>query len=235
MLSTVGDIRDDVIQKLGIATTNAYYTEAILNNWVKQGVRFATSYNKWPFTEGRVQTTFTGSEEWSFEGYKADSFRILTVGGKRFKKLNFDDYLIMKERETTNNDRVYSDFGRLVFINPLADASGTLVAYGQYNPVDPDMTDLTAQTVFTGGDEEGNEAIVEEILAYANTREKKEAEAKFHHARATAILDAVWKRIEDEQYKNQTSKARGGMFDRMNVIAGGFNDDINRRDQFPMG
>lgn len=236
MITTFGDIRDDVIKKLGISTTDAFYTEALLNNWCKQGIRWATAFKKWPFTEGRVSTTFVaGTEEWSFEGYKADSFRIMQIGGKRLEKLNFEDYQISKEEQPSATDRVFSDFGRLVFINPSIDLSGTLTAYGQYNPADIDVTDLTATTPFSNGDDEGNEAIVEEILSYANTREKKEKEAGYHHGRAVQILNGVWERVADEQFNYKTSRARGGMFQRFNVLAGGFRDDLIKRDQFPFG
>lgn len=232
MLTNFGDIKTDVLDKLGVTTTTSFYTDAMLNNWIKQGVRWATAYKKWPFTEGRVSTTFTGSEEWSFEGYKADSFRIVQIGGKRLEKLNFEDYQIFREEGGDSADRVFTDFGRLVMINPNVDLSGTLTAYGQYTPVDIDVTDLTATTVFSGGDEEGNEAIVEEVLAYANTREKKENEANFHHTRATQILDSLYQKVADEQFNYKTHRTRGGMWRRMNVVDGGVQDDLIRRDQF---
>ncbi|KKR20031.1 MAG: hypothetical protein UT51_C0009G0005 [Candidatus Nomurabacteria bacterium GW2011_GWC2_39_41] len=235
MIANFGDIKNDVIRKLGISTTAAFYTDTILNEWIQQGVRWGTSYKKWPFTEGRISTTYAATEEWSFEGIKADSIRLLQVGGKRFQKLNFEDYQIFKEEEPDGEDRVYSDFGRLVFINPNAGVSGTLVAWGQYAPVNIDVTDLTAQTVFSDGDEEGNEAIVEEVLSYANTREKKENEVNFHHTRATQILDNLWNRIKDEQFQYQTHRSRGGMFKRINVLGGGVDDELIRRDQFPLG
>jgi len=98
MIANFGDIKNDVIRKLGISTTAAFYTDTILNEWIQQGVRWGTSYKKWPFTEGRISTTYAATEEWSFEGIKADSIRLLQVGGKRFQKLNFEDYQIFKFR-----------------------------------------------------------------------------------------------------------------------------------------
>lgn len=235
MLSNFGDIKNDVIRKLGIATTDAYYSDAILDNWIQQGHRWATSFRKWPFTEGRVSTTFTGAEEWSFEGYKADSIRMLLIGGKRFQKLNYEDYLILREEEPASEERVFSDFGRLVIVNPDADASGTMTAYGQYVPVDIDITDLTATTVFTGGDEEGNEAISEKVIEFAKIREQQTQDALIHSQKAEAILNDLWKRCQDEQFAYHTHRSRGGMFKRINIIAGGVDDELIRRDQFLFG
>lgn len=232
MIKTFNDLKTDVITKLGIQTTDAYYTDTILNNWIKQGTRWATSFKKWPFTEGRVSSTFTGIEEWNFEGYKSDSFRIVQIGGKRLEKLNFEDYQILREEESDNDDRVYSDFGRTVFINPQIDLSGTLTCYGQYTPVDIDPTDLTSETVFSNGDEEGNEAIVEKVLEFAKTREKKLLEAQAHKVRASEILDLLYKKVTDEQFNYKTHSARGGMWKRIDVVAGELEDEMFKRNQF---
>lgn len=233
MITTSGDIKTDILNKLGVSTTSAFYTDAILNNWIKSATRWATSYKKWPFTEGRVSTTYTSAnEEWSFEGYKADSFRIVQIGGKRLEKLNFEDYQIFKEEDSGANDRVFSDFGRLVFINPNIDLSGTLTAYGQYTPIDIDMTDTASTTVFSNGDEEGNEAIVEEVLSYAKIREKQEQESGYHHTRAMQILDSVYQKVAQEQFNYKTHRTRGGMWKRIDVVEGGVASDSISRDQF---
>lgn len=223
------EIKNDVVRKLGISTTTSdFYTDTILNGWVQQAGRWATAFKKWPFAEGRVQTTYAGSEEVSFEGYKADSFRIVTVGGKLLKKINFEDYLIMREERPNANDRVFSDFERIMFINPNADVSGTLTAYGHFSPANLDMTGGT--TLFSDFDEEGNEAIVEEVLSYANVREKKLEEAQAHHQRAEAILNGLWKRIEDEQFNYKTHNR--GMWKRFDVLQGVETSDLIKRDQF---
>ena len=236
MLTTFSDIRNDFIRKAGIQTTAAGYTDAIIGGWAQQAARFATSYKKWPHTEGRISTTFaSGAEEFLFEGYKADTFRMLIIGGKRLQKLNFEDYMIMKEENPTATDRVYSDFGRLVYVNPLVDASGTLTAYGQYTPVDIDTTDESSTTVFSNVDEEANGAIVDEMLSYKMSREQKDKEAQFYHERAVATLDSLWSRLEAEQYAYQTHRTRGGWFKRMNILGGAVQDELIRRDQFPFG
>lgn len=232
MLSTFADIQTDVVRKLGISTTSAYYTDAMLNGWIQQAHRWATSYKKWPFTEGRVSTTYTGSEEFQFEGYKAESFRMLLIGGKRYQKMNYEDYLLMKEEDPGSTDRVFSDYGRLVIVNAGAGGSGTLTAYGQYTPVDIDVTDHTAPTVFSYGDEEGNEAIVEKVMEFAKSRQLKADEAIVHLQKSAAILEALWKKTQDEQYAYQTARQRGGMFQRFDIL-GGRGDELNNRDQFP--
>jgi len=232
MLTNFGDIKNDVIVKMGITTTSAYYTDDILNDWIRQAERWATSYRKWPFSEGKVETTYTGVEEWNFEGIKADSIRLLQIGGLKYEKQLFEDYQIYKEKEPQGAERIFTDFARTTFINTLAGGSGTLTAWMQYTPAPIDVTDPAAETIFSNGDEEGNEAIVEEVLYYADIREEKEDVSNFHHTRATQILDGVFENYLDEQFNYKTNSATGGMYKRIDVVNGGTRDDIFNRNQF---
>ena len=231
-LSTRDDIFTEVLVRNNRTTTDGFITDTMLKAWFSDAHLWAASFHKWPFTEGRVSSTYTSAqEEWVFEGYKADSFRIVQIGGKRLQKLNFEDYQIMKEEEPSVNDRVYSDFGRIMFINTNIDASGTLTAYGQYQPV-IDVTNETGTTIFSGYDEEGNEAIVEKMTGYMKRREHLAQEAELHDQRAVAKLQEVWQRIEDEQSLYQTHPDRGGIFKRFDVLRGAQEDELFHRDQF---
>lgn len=235
-LNTIGDIQTEVLVRNNRTTTDAFITDAILQGWTRQAHIWSASLHKWPFTEGRTSTTFTtgggvNSDEWFFEGYKADSVRLLQIGNKRLKKLNIRDYQIFREEEPDGNERVYSDFGRTIFINPRIDLSGTLTAWGQYEPI-LDPTNLTATTIFSGFDEEGNEALVEKMSGYLKRREHLTNEAELHDQRATAKLEEIWKRVLDEQYQYQTHPDSGGMFERFDVLRGGITDEIFKRDQF---
>jgi len=229
-MRTRDNIFNEVLVRNNRTTTDGFITDANLKTWFNDANIWGASYKKWPFTEGRVSTTYTTVEEWNFEGYKADSFRILQVGGKRLKKLNFEDYQIFREEEASSNDRVYSDFGKLVFINPNIDASGTLTGWGQYQPI-VDVTDETGLTVFSDWDAEGNEAIYEKMSSFLKRREHLTQEAELHDQRANTKLDEIWKRILDEQFKYQTHPTSGGMFERFDVLDGRPTDEI-KRDQF---
>lgn len=235
-LENVGDLQTELLVRNNRTTTDGFITDQILKDWTRQSHKWASSYKPWPFTEGRVSTTYTtgsgdGSDEFVFEGYKADSFRLLQIGGKRLRKLDFRNYQIFREETPDSTDRVFSDYGKIVFINPNADVSGTLTAWGQYQPeIDP--TNLTAETVFTSYNAEINEALVEEMTSFLKRREHLPDEAELHAQRSRAILEEAWRRIQDEQYQYQTHETSGGMWKRMDVVEGGFRDDLFRRDQF---
>lgn len=227
-----GEIINDILVQLGVSTTVAFYTDTILEDWTDKAHKWAAGYKKWPFTEGRISTTYVADSatEVGFnypEGWKPDSIRLLQVGGKRFKKTNFYKYQEFRENYSSDTEKIFSDNGNLYFINPNADVSGTTTLWGQYTPATLAETDNTITTVFSNAAEEGNEAIVEEVMSYAKKKEKKLAEAFKHHERATEILTEIWERIKDEQAMYQTVND-DGMFERFDVLRGSFQEDIKR-------
>jgi len=231
-LNNVGDIITEVLTRNNRTTTDGFITDTFLQGWIKDASNWATALHKWPFTEQRDQSTsWAGIEETAYSSltvkYRTDSIRMLSIGGKRLRKLNFEDYQIFREEEPTGDDRVFSDFSRVIYINPYADVSGTLAVYGQYTP-SLDVTDLTATTVFSTYDEEGNEAIVEKASSYLKRREHLTDEAELHDQRASVKLEEIWKRVQDEQAMYQTHPDRGGMFERFDVLQGRrISDEIN--------
>lgn len=234
-LSTTGDIYTEVLVRNNRTTTDSFITDTMLQDWLRQAHVWASSRKKWPMTETRDKTTtWSGTEEVPYTSfsvsYKADSVRLLQVDGKRFQKMNFEDYHMVRENRPDSTDRIFTDYDGMLFINPGADASGTMTVWGQRQPtIDP--TDLAATTIFSTRDEEGNEAIVEKMTSYLKRREHLPDEAELHDQRATQKLEEVWKRIQDEQYGYHTSKDRGGMWSRIDVIDGFTSDDLDR-DQF---
>ena len=232
------DIITEVLVRSGKSTTSGWVSETYIYNWLDQSHRWASGYKKWPMTEGRIQTTFatgTGpnSDEWDFEGYRADSFRLMQVGGKKLEKLNYEDYLIYREEKSSGTGRYYSDIDGVVVINPNIDASGTVTAWGQYMPANFDKTDGTENTVFTEGNDEGNQAIIEEMVGYAYKRDGNIQGATNQHVIAKQLLEDLWMKIKDEQSLYQTTEERGGMYRRVDVLRGrGVNDDFFNEDRF---
>lgn len=253
MLNTVGDIITEVLARNNRSTTDTFITDAMLRGWLQNAHTWATSLHKWPFTEGKSSTTFTTAVQDDLgntivqypEGWKADSIRIITLGGKRLQKLEFSSFLRFLEnfsQANNNNMRVCSDYGRQIYVNTGIDVSGTFTVYGQYTPaIDP--TDLTATTIFSGFDEEGNEAIVEMMTSYLHTREggtgvlirgKPVSAGIIAQQNAVNLLEGIWKRVQDEAYGYQTRDQ--SMFDHFDVVRGrgsnNNNTDRFRENQF---
>lgn len=243
-MRTRDDIFTEVLVRNNRSTTDAFITDTNLKNWYKNAHNIAAARHKWPFTEGKASTTFvtTAQDELGNtviaypEGWKADSVRILAIGGKRLQKLEFSSFLRYLENNSqsyqNNNSRIYSDYARQMYVNSGVDLTGTLVVWGQYMPI-IDVTDENGLTVFSDYDEEGNEAIYEFMTARLKEKEHLDSEVLEHQKKAQDILDDLWKRIQDEQYNYQTKDQ--SMFDHIDVIRGrgtNNNGDRFRENQF---
>lgn len=223
---------------MSAGTTTAYYTDSILQSWIDQGHKRAAGFKPWPFTEGRAATTYASlsvdedgvTYGYYPEGWKRDSMRMLQIGGKRMDKKNFYEFKKYLEDNPATQDKIFTDFGGLYYINANAGLSGTVAAWGQFTPA-LDLTDQNAKTVFSDYQEDANMAIIEYMHSFAFLREKKFKEANERALVAESILDRVWKSISDNQFDYQTTQS-DGMFKRIDVVRGGMRDDIYRRDQF---
>ncbi|MEK9206849.1 MAG: hypothetical protein AAB922_00050 [Patescibacteria group bacterium] len=237
-MKTTGDIKGEFLTRNQSSTLVGFYTDAILNGWLDASHKWAAGYKKWPFTEGRVSTTYASlvTNEDGYlrgeypEGWKPDSIRLLTIGGSRLEKKVFNKFQSFLEDNTTNTERMYTDFGLQYFINPNIDLSGTVSVWGQYTPADFDTTDDTVQTVFRET-EEGNEAILEMMFSYAKKREKKLPESITHIKEAMRILDELNGKIQSDQF-DYHSVDDDGMFKRIDVVNGYMRNDAWSRDQF---
>ena len=228
MLYTSGDIITEVLVRNNRTTTDSFITDAMLQDWLRQSHVWASSYKKWPMTQARAETTFSTEETPYFEGWKANSTRFIQVGGKRYQKINFEDYKIFREEQPNSQERVFSDFARVYYINPNS-TSGSVVAYGQYEPnIDP--TDLNTTTIFSGYDEEGNEALVEKMTAFLKRREQQLKEAELYDQRASVKLEEVWERIKDEGFAYHSNDR--GMFKRLDILTGRPIEEEIKRNQF---
>lgn len=240
-ITTIGGIKNDIIVKLGIATTSAYYTDAILDDWIDMAHKWAAGYKKWGFTEGRISTTFAslGTTEDGYtvleypEAFRTDSIRLLTIGGKHFNKKNFYRFQAFLEDNSSDSSRIFTDYARRVLINPRADAlSGTVVAWGQFLPAHLDSTNPALPTVFSTFDDDGNHAIVAKVLGYAAAKEKQaQSQIDEYDQRAATLLDGLWNKIAEEQAMYQDT-LNDGMYKRFDVLRGGFKEDLYRRDQW---
>ncbi len=246
-LRTVGDIITEVLVRNNRTTTNGFISDTMLQGWVKKAHMFVTSYRKWPLTEGRNSTTFAsfvtnedGYLEGSYpEGWKSDSIRSLTIGGKAVTKTNFYKFQKFIQDNPNDTTRMFTDRARKIYVNPRIDLSGTVTAWGQYSPI-LDVTDMTATTVFSDADEEANEAILHVASSYLFERESPSVSVNRGKAvspsgaklqKAVDLLELVWKRVGDEQY-GYNAVQDDGMFKRFDVLNGGFKEDLFRRDQF---
>jgi hypothetical protein len=232
-LNTIGDIQTEFLVRNNLTTTDSFVTDTTLKGWTQDALTYCAGYKKWVFTEGRVSTTFaslvTNEDGYLMgeypEGWKADSIRLLTIGGKRVDKKNFYKFQEFVEDNEGATDRIYTDFNRRIIINPHIDLSGTVTAWGQYTP-SLDWSIPASVTPFSNNDEEGNEALVEKMTVYLKRREHLPQEAELHDKRVVDKLEELYKKTAEEQAMYQTTDGEG-MWKRMDIVNGTFGDELS--------
>ena len=230
-LNTISDIVDEVMVRGQQNTTTGFLNDTMLNDWLTEKHRMAAGYRPWPYTEGRASTTYASlvtDEDGDlrgnyFENWKPDSIRYMLIGGDRVQKMNFQNYLRFREDSPSSQDRVFTDFGLIYKLNPNADVSGTIAAWGQFIPY-IDVTDNTALTVFSNRNENGNEAIVEAIVSEIKQRSNDPNGSKKHFDKAMFLLNEMWEQIRGEQHGYHGGDT--GMFEHFDVLAGGSREDL---------
>ncbi len=227
---------EELCSKLNIdwsdITLNDLFSETELVRWLQLSYDESAARHPWPFTEGRLEIT-SSAEKYDYPiSVKSDSIRYLTVNNKRYDKLLFEDYLKYKEDYSSGSAKFFSDRNRVIYVNNLADGfGGSVVLYAQVN-VTGSVDSTITTTVFTAAEPEGDEAIVQLAYSKALGSEKLKNPAKARKERAEAFesLDGIWKRIKERQHTYQTKDTP--MFKQMNVLKGGYSDEIRNRNQF---
>ena len=213
---------------------NDLFSETELARWLTQGRNEASARHPWPMTEGREEIASASStEKYDYPtNVKSDSIRYLTINDKRYEKLLFEDYLKYKEDYDSGSKKYFSDRNRVIYVNYLADDFGnSIVVYAQVE-VAGTISSATTSSVFTAAEPEADEAIVKLAYSKALASEKMKNPTKSRKERTEAFetLDGIWKKIAEKQHTYQTKNT--SMFKRINILKGGFEDDLRSRNQF---
>lgn len=226
-------LQTEVFTRGAIDSTSSFITERMVRSWLGDAYIWASSYHKWPFTEYMDKSgAFTsGTESYVYPNtsLKTDSIRLMKVGSYLFGKKNFSDYLQYREDYSNGTDKIFSDFGRTLYINPNC-ASGTIYAYGQLTPISflSWMTtygsEASASTVFNNYDPEGDDAVIEKTLSWVYKRKGDLKKAADYSERAKLLLEEIWQRCKDEQAMYQTKDR--SLFEDFDIFEGNDGDNI---------
>lgn len=208
---TLAEAKQHLSRKLDIdysdIANNGLFTDTDLGIFIQLGVQKAWDYKPWDFTEGaKTATTNSDMATSGYADYPQDfqsgSIFLLTVGGKEFKKILFQDYRKYFEDYPDAEDRLWSEYKRFIFTNANAYSVGdALCLFGKLMPpVLSGANDLLPFSPDTDNQEHsGNEAIV--LLAYsealASEKKKNPQQAEIERGKAYQILDLIWKPMAD--------------------------------------
>lgn len=214
---------------------NDLFSLVEVKRWINLAKNEAVARHPWPFAVTEVKSTATAvanTNEVSYPiGMKSNSIRYLTVGGERYQKVIYEDFLKYLEDYEDGEEKIFSDFARNIHLNSNAfDGGERINIYGE--AIVSDMTGTSETTPFAAAESEGDEAIIK--LAYSKAlgseKMKNPTKARKERIEALEMLDGIWKRISGKKHTYQTKDTP--LFKRFDVLKGEFEEDISNPNQF---
>ena len=136
-MALYSELQTLVFTRLGADTTSTYITEKNVRDWLNEAHIWASSYKKWPFTEymdeSGTYTPGTSAYNYPNTNFKTDSIRFLLVGTTPFAKKIFSDFGQYFVDYPSGTDKIFTDYGRILYINPNC-VAGTIYTFGQLTP-----------------------------------------------------------------------------------------------------
>jgi len=228
---TLADFVSQIQKDLSISTVSEFIDSPYIKVCVNKANLWACGYKPWPFMEKAEKTATTSDEYYDYpDNFLSDSISMLRVEQndgkmKRYKRLNYEDYMAYREDSPSGAEKLFSDHDRYYFINPnpISGAAGRVIEiWGQEKATA--LTDALS-TPFAEGDAKGEEAVkqyAENIILKNKLKEADRARMKFEEARL--ILDEIWSGIAVRQSAyHRKDKA---LFERIDILkgsTGGFN------------
>lgn len=188
---------------------NQLFSESDLERYIKTASLKAWDFKPWDFTQGAKDITTIDASYYDYPtDFKSGSAYLLLVAGKEYRKLRHEDYLKKFSDDSNDDDKVWSQYKRFIFINQNAYSVGdTMAVFGILKaPVLSSDTDLLPFSPDTDNEEySGNFAIVQ--LAYSEAlgseKKKNKAQAKVERQEAYETLGLVWAPMAEARATSQ--------------------------------
>ena len=163
------DIKNKLKPKLYAVGTSTYFTDTRIEDQINDSYLTVASARQWPSIKRGFVTNTVANEDYVDYPNNCQSesiFKISVDGDSAYEKWDFEDYLKQVEDYPNSTDKIFSEYGRQLFIfpTPTTTGSGNLILWGVIQAAA--MTDDGDVTMFTDFADVLNEAIEQD--AYGN-------------------------------------------------------------------
>lgn len=163
------DIFNKLQPKLFAVGTSTYFTPTRINDQIDDSYLTVASARQWPdIKKGFITNTIAGDDYYDYpDNCQSESvFKISVDGESDYKKLDFEDFMKIVEDNSTSTDKIFSEYGRQIFIfpTPTVTGSGNLILWGVIQAAS--LSADESVTMFTDWCDALNEAIEQD--AYGN-------------------------------------------------------------------
>ena len=193
------DIKTKLQPKLMAVGTSTYFTPTRIEDQIDDSYLTVAAARQWPdIKKGFVTHTEAGEDYYDYpDNCQTESvFKISVDGDSSYEKWDFEDFMKFVEDNPTSTDKIFSEYGRQIFIFPTPTTTGSanLILWGVIQAAL--LTDDGDVTMFTDWADVLNEAIEQD--AYGNLIQNIDPNKSLNAiTNSERIITKEWKKIAD--------------------------------------
>jgi len=129
------DIKTKLQPKLMAVGTSTYFTPTRIEDQIDDSYLTVAAARQWPdIKKGFVTHTEAGEDYYDYpDNCQTESvFKISVDGDSSYEKWDFEDFMKFVEDNPTSTDKIFSEYGRQIFIFPTPTTTGSanLILWG---------------------------------------------------------------------------------------------------------
>ena len=188
-----------------VAGTNQLFSLQDIEDAIQFGCLKAWDYKPWTFTQGKQTVTLTTplTTPFSYPNTMADESIFLVVvngvpwSGPQKGKRTFADYQLWLSNYPTDTSLIWSEYGRLIYLNPNACSVGQsadLYGKSRFTKLSGDTDLLPFSPNADANEDSGNQAIIKLAYSFLLASDKKQdfSNSAMQAKEAYADLDILW-------------------------------------------
>lgn len=161
------EMQAELVARLQVASNSSLFPSARIKTLINDAYLWATSLYVWvELVRGRRTTSVASAEYYDFPvDFRSGSLFFMLVNGLEYKRKNFEDYQHYKLSGSVTTKRIFSFYGRQYFVTPIPSAGVNIDIWGAVQAAK--LVQDSDQTIFSGQNSQGNEAIIKRALSVA--------------------------------------------------------------------
>ena len=171
-MDTRAEMETELVAQLQVAANSSLFPASRITTLIQNSHKWATNLFIWnDLVKAKITSTQATFEYYDYpDNFRSGTIVRLEVSGDSYERKNYEDYLDYKENNSTTTKKMFANYGRFYFTNPVptADGSNDMTVWGAVQ-ADP-LSAAGTETIFTNNKPEGNEAIVQRAFGVAMRR-----------------------------------------------------------------
>lgn len=217
-MKTRQQIRNKLRTNLSLVDTSTFLTDSDLNTMINEAYIWVQDQKPWVSLEKARKTTTSedednpGSINYYYDypsEFKDNSVFRLLVGTKKYKKIDFEDFLDYKEANpnltyasATKEQRRFAEYARQYFFHPVPTTEGIeIVVWGLIQAAV--LSEDTSKTIWSDAEESVNEAVYLKAYSYGLDKMGKKTDADKQEEKAKVAIDTSWERMIGRRQRDQ--------------------------------